>query len=93
MFLLLCIDILSVLLSFTGHLLVRNRSCFQVVLQLQNRIWDAITNGAEFSIAIFCDFYKAVTIVTELSFIAIGEYLCNCLPTPLTPAMMVYVFI
>lgn len=78
-FLLLCIDILSVLLSFTGHLLVKNRSCFQVVLQRQNPIWDTITNGAEFVIAILCDLYKALTIVTELSFIAIGEYLCNCL--------------
>lgn len=36
---------------------------------------------------------KAVISGIELSFMAIGEYLCNCMRTPLTPVMVVYVFI
>ena len=36
---------------------------------------------------------KAVISDIELSFMAIGEYLCNCILTPLTPVMVVYVFI
>lgn len=36
---------------------------------------------------------KAVISGIERSFLAIGEYLYNCMPTPLTPAMVVYVFI
>lgn len=36
---------------------------------------------------------KAVISGIELSFMAIGEYLCNCMLTPLTPVMVIYVFI
>ena len=36
---------------------------------------------------------KAVISGIERSFLAIGEYLYNCMPTPLTPVMVVYVFI
>lgn len=36
---------------------------------------------------------KAVISGIELGFMAIGEYLCNCMPTPLTSVMVVFVFI